>query len=148
MCTWGELLEIHMGKFLSQISGQYFSGLFKDWDRIFPSHFKDCWILPSQRLKLLLKYFQKSSAHRASLFIFPLPAVQDSDFFLYLLFIFFLFQLKNGFHALLSIPPTSFWGFQIVFIIRNEIFQDFNFFEVQYDHQALLFFRVKFFRKN
>ena len=41
-----------VGKILSQISGQYFSGLFKDWDRISPGHFKDCWILPTQRLQL------------------------------------------------------------------------------------------------
>jgi hypothetical protein len=31
-----------VGKILSQISGQYFSSLFKDWDRIFPGHSKNC----------------------------------------------------------------------------------------------------------
>ena len=31
-----------VGKILSQISGQYFSGLFKDRDRISPGYFKDC----------------------------------------------------------------------------------------------------------
>ncbi len=31
-----------VGKILSQISGQYFSGLLKGWDRIFPGQLKDC----------------------------------------------------------------------------------------------------------
>jgi hypothetical protein len=54
-----------VGKILSQISGQYFPGLLKDWDRIFtaeffpdrnfpdrifPSCFKDRWLKRTQRL--------------------------------------------------------------------------------------------------
>ncbi len=78
----GELLpgKTPVGKILSQISGQYFSGLFKGWDTIFPANLRIVEFNLHKDSNYRQNSLQKFPALRADLYIFPIPAGRDRIF--------------------------------------------------------------------
>ncbi len=69
-----------VGKILSQILGQYFSGLFKGWDRIFPANLRIVAFYLHKDSNNRQNSLQKFPALRACLYIFPIPAGRDRIF--------------------------------------------------------------------
>jgi hypothetical protein len=69
-----------VGKILSQISGQYFSGLFKGWDKSFPGKLRIVEFYLHKDSNYRQNFLQRFPALCAGLYVFPMPAGWDRIF--------------------------------------------------------------------